>query len=202
MVLYPLSYGGRARGYRPGVARAATAACGQLATVSHPPEIMVRIREDDSSESTVGHHTKDKGDIGVAKALADLVTKRYQVLLPLTEHAPFDLVAYRDGRFLRIQVKYRSMTESGVVEVTFESVWSDRHGLHKRPVDKTEIDLFCIYCPDTDLCYYLRPQDHAGSVKLRIVPSRNNQRTGVWRAADFLEVPEVGREFGDESPSL
>jgi hypothetical protein len=54
------------------------------------------------------HHTKDKGDIGVAKAHADLVTQGYVVLFPATEHAPFDLVAYRNGEFERVQVKYRS----------------------------------------------------------------------------------------------
>ena len=45
------------------------------------------------------HHTKDKGDLGVAKAFADLVSRGYAVLFPATEHAPFDLVSYRDGRF-------------------------------------------------------------------------------------------------------
>jgi hypothetical protein len=45
----------------------------------------------------VAHHTKDKGDLGVAKAHADLVSQGYVVLFPATEHAPFDLVAYRDG---------------------------------------------------------------------------------------------------------
>lgn len=47
----------------------------------------------------VRHHTKDKGDLGVAKAHADLVTKGFYVLFPTTEHAPFDLVAYADGAF-------------------------------------------------------------------------------------------------------
>lgn len=55
----------------------------------------------------VRHHTKDKGDLGVAKVFADLVSKGFMVLFPATEHAPFDLVAY-DGGFLRVQVKYRS----------------------------------------------------------------------------------------------
>lgn len=45
------------------------------------------------------HHTKDKGDLGVAKAYADLVAKGFDVLFPTTEHAPFDLVAYAEGTF-------------------------------------------------------------------------------------------------------
>lgn len=138
------------------------------------------------------HHTKDKGDLGVAKAIADLIGKGYQVMLPMTEHAPFDLVAYRSGRFLRVQVKYRSMGPTGTVDVDFKAVWSDRQGIHKRRIDRTEIDIFCIYCPETDTCYYLCPPIGQDSVKLRITPSRNNQRTGVWFAEDHLVVPDGG----------
>ena len=54
------------------------------------------------------HHTKTKGDLAVAKALADLSEQGFVVLLPLTEHAPFDLVAYAASRFVRVQVKYRT----------------------------------------------------------------------------------------------
>jgi hypothetical protein len=47
----------------------------------------------------VKHHTKDKGDLGVAKAHADLVSEGFTVLFPATEHAPIDLVAYGAGEF-------------------------------------------------------------------------------------------------------
>jgi len=54
------------------------------------------------------HHTKNKGDLGVLKAQADLAEQGYMVLLPLTEHHAFDLAIYKDGVFKRVQVKYRS----------------------------------------------------------------------------------------------
>ena len=34
------------------------------------------------------HHTKDKGDIGVAHAIADLVDQGFVVLTTICEHAP------------------------------------------------------------------------------------------------------------------
>ena len=67
------------------------------------------------------HHTKDKGDLGVAKAQADLVQRGYLVLTPFSEHAPFDLVAYREHEFLRIQVKYRSAAK-GVLTHRLQNV--------------------------------------------------------------------------------
>ena len=134
------------------------------------------------------HHTKDKGDLGVAKAYADMVAQGWLMLMPTTEHAPFDLVAYRDGEFRRIQVKYRS-GRAGMLIVDFRSGWSDRHGVHKLPIDKAAIDLVCIYCPETDQCYYLDPTQHRLSVTLRLTPTRNNQVAGVLNAADYRKMP-------------
>lgn len=136
------------------------------------------------------HHTKDKGDLGIAKAHADLVGHGFMVLFPATEHAEFDLVAYRAGRFDRVQVKYRS-AQSGTISVQFRSIWADRHGTHTKPSDKSEVDVTCIYCPETDACYYLRPHDHGKSVTLRVTPSRNGQERGVLLAATYRDFPEA-----------
>lgn len=134
------------------------------------------------------HHTKDKGDLGIAKAHADLVSKGYIVLFPATEHAPFDLVAYRDGGFCRVQVKFRS-GRTGSISVHFRSVWNDRNGTHMKPTDKAGIDVVCIYCPETDECYYLQPSDYRQSVTLRVTPSRNGQQVGVLLASEFRNLP-------------
>lgn len=135
-----------------------------------------------------GHHTKDKGDLGVAKAHADLAAKGFTVLFPATEHAPFDLVAYSDGEFHRLQVKYRS-ARTGAVTVKFRSSWADQNGIHTTPTDKNAIDVVCIYCPDTDECYYIRPTTHNYSVTLRVAPSRNGQISGVLTAASCRRFP-------------
>lgn len=134
------------------------------------------------------HHTKDKGDLGSAKAHADLVGQGFVVLFPATEHAAFDLVAYKDSRFFRIQVKYRA-TRSGAVRVQFRSVWADRYGTHMKPSDKTGLDVLCIYCPETDACYYLRPSHHSQSVTLRVTPAKNGQETNILRADAFRAFP-------------
>lgn len=138
----------------------------------------------------VKHHTKDKGDLGVAKVHADLVGKGFTVLFPATEHAPFDLVAYAAGEFHRLQVKYRS-ARSGAVTVKFRSMWTDRNGTHTTPTDKGEIDAVCIYCPETDDCYYVKPAEHGASVTLRIASSKNGQHLRVLDAACFRELAPI-----------
>ncbi|MGK2865069.1 MAG: group I intron-associated PD-(D/E)XK endonuclease [Mycobacterium sp.] len=146
----------------------------------------------------VGHHTKDKGDLGVAKAYTDLVTKGFMVLFPATEHAPFDLVAYRTGTFHRVQVKYRS-ARGGAVQLNLRSTWSDRNGVHTTPIDKASVDAICIYCPETDECYYIRPTDHGASVNLRIAPTKNGQHKRILEAAAFRDLPDVRATTADES---
>ena len=135
------------------------------------------------------HHTKDKGDLGVLKAQLDLFEQGYTVLLPLTEHSPFDLVAYRDGEFRRIQVKYRSIDRTGKIEIKFSTCWADRNGTHTVPVDKDEVDLYCVYCPDSDECYYLEPASFRSNVSLRVRAPKNGQIKGVKYAADYRRAP-------------
>jgi len=136
------------------------------------------------------HHTKSKGDLGVLKAQVTLFEQGYLSLLPQTEHSEFDLVAYKEGIFKRVQVKYRSVDKKfGTISLHFSSVWSDKNGNHIVPVNKDEIDVYCIYCPETDLCYWLNPKDFGQSVTLRVETSKNNQKAKVHLASDYTMVP-------------
>lgn len=135
------------------------------------------------------HHTKDKGDLAVFKAQVSLCEQGYVVCTPQTEHAPFDLVAYKGGEFLRVQVKYRAAV-NGRVALMLASSWADRSGSHHKPYDKADIDVWCVFCPDTDRCYYVRSSDVDGvSLTLLLNPPRNNQQQGIRMAVDFERVP-------------
>jgi hypothetical protein len=144
------------------------------------------------------HHTKTKGDLGVMAAAYDLTKKGFIVCFPMTEHAPFDLIAYAGGQSLRVQVKYRTLSR-GCVSVQFVAVWSDRHGVHRQRVDKEEIDLVCIYSPDTERCYYVDPNACAQSISLRVVPAANCQSMDVRPADEFLDIPERLRRARQDS---
>ena len=135
------------------------------------------------------HHTKEKGDLGVLKAQVSLYEQGYLILQPVTEHAPFDLVAYKDGFFKRVQVKYKSTDKTGALTVHFRSSWADKHGTHMRAIDKDQIDLYCLYCPDTDECYYLDPKEFDKSATLRVKTPKNNQSKNIKLASDYRRVP-------------
>lgn len=135
------------------------------------------------------HHTKNKGDLGVLKAQLDLYEQGCAILMPLTEHESFDLVAYKEGAFKRIQVKYRSLNAKGVLEATLASAWADKHGTHRTVVDRAQIDIYCVYCPETDECYYFDINQVGGTVSLRITPPKNNQTKNVRFAKNYRTIP-------------
>lgn len=135
------------------------------------------------------HHTKSKGDLGVLKAQVDLFEQGFTICVPQTEHAPFDLAVYRNGEFLRVQVKYRKVDRHGKIDIKFSTCWTDRHGTHTVLVNKREVDLYCVYCPDTDECYYLKPNSFQSNATLRVRAPQNGQSRGVNFAEDFRRVP-------------
>ena len=98
-------------------------------------------------------------------------------------------MAYRQGEFRRVQVKYRSVDRSGKVDIKFSTCWADGNGIHTVPIDKNQVDLYCVCCPDTDECYYLKPQDFGSTATLGVETPKNGQARRINLAADFRRAP-------------
>lgn len=135
------------------------------------------------------HHTKNKGDLGVLKVKLDLFQQGFLILVPETEHAPFDLVIYKDGVFKSVQVKFRNLNRHGALDIPFRSSYSTSKGVITKSVNKANIDIYAVYCPETDECYYFDPKEFNRSVCLRVKTSLNNQQQGIRNAFEFKKVP-------------
>lgn len=138
----------------------------------------------------MSHHTKDKGDLAVAKTIAHLLEHNIRVCLPLSEHLPFDLIAVMpDMKTLRrVQVKYRNQNELGCLKVPFSSNYYNSKRIYSKPVNLDHIDTYAIYCPNVDEGYYVPVAElrkAARTISLRIQPTKNSQQKGVWHARDF-----------------
>ncbi|GAA6619108.1 group I intron-associated PD-(D/E)XK endonuclease [Scytonema sp. NUACC26] len=96
------------------------------------------------------HHTKNKGDIAAAKAIADLTVKGYLVFTPVVcEHLPFDLIAYKNSKCYRIQAKY-----AGDNRVIKKTIWVDKNGTHQKKYQEDDFDFYAVYLPDIDKVVY------------------------------------------------
>jgi hypothetical protein len=132
------------------------------------------------------HHTKSKGDIGLAKVIADLMLKGYTPCIPLSEHQPYDLVAVgKGGKVFKLQVKYASLKPNGTVEIRFRSSWADKNGSHIRHYRKEEFDLYAIYCPEKEAVLYI-PNSSTCPKAVRFDITMNNQKRNVKWAKEYL----------------
>jgi PD-(D/E)XK endonuclease len=128
----------------------------------------------------IDHHTKGKADLAVAKTIADLTVKGYVIFTPLIcEHLPFDLVAWKENKFLKIQVKY-----SGTGKIFAYTTWNDKHGNHHRQYQKDDFDYYAIYLPEKDRVIY--PSfDYRGIIIRTDIP---NSGCAFYWWEDFLEI--------------
>ncbi|MGH3110693.1 MAG: group I intron-associated PD-(D/E)XK endonuclease [Gaiellaceae bacterium] len=91
------------------------------------------------------------------------------------------------SRLLRVQCKWAPRIRD-VVLVRCRSCRRTRDGLQYRGYTAAEIDMIAAYCPDLDRSYLISADSFDGRVQLylRLSPSRNNQRSGVNWADDFV----------------
>ena len=132
-------------------------------------------------------HTKRKGSIAELAVATQLVQEGWNVLLPYGENTRYDLVAERDGRFIRLQVKYCT-PKDGTLNVNCASSnnWSVLQYTAK------EIDAIAVYDPVAETAYFVPVADlRKGHMKLRLVPTKNGQKVKVRFAKDFYELRDA-----------
>jgi hypothetical protein len=141
------------------------------------------------------HHTKDKGDIATTQAIADLTKKGYAILVPaVSEHLPFDFVAFKENKFYRIQAKYSSDGR-----VKGQTSWNDKHGTHIHKYGINDFDYYAIYLSEKNIVIYPSIK-FSGSTFTIEVP---NSATPFYWYEDFLNFTDVAekktyKDFGKE----
>ena len=126
---------------------------------------------------------KLKGDIGATQVIADLSKKGFVIFTPVVcESLPFDLIAYKDGKFLRIQCKYSSCHT-----VSTGTSWSDKNGNHKKKYSDNDFEYFGIYYPDIDKVLYPSIKFRGAKISTEV----GNSATPFYWWEDFLELTDV-----------
>jgi PD-(D/E)XK endonuclease len=132
--------------------------------------------------------TRAKCNAAEASVLRALVDHGLHVLTPFGDGHPYDLVIHvpRTNVFLRVQCKCARPSSNGCV--LFNGRTTD-HGRGRLSYSGLA-DLFGVYAPLTGAVYLLPVSEITGfEGRLRLRPTRNNQRCGVRMAADY----EIGQ---------
>lgn len=133
------------------------------------------------------HHTKTKGDIGIAKVICDLTVKGYEVFTPLSEHSKTDLIAIVDNKPLRLQVKYVGQS---VFCVPKSTSWADKKGNHVTKYSTNDFDYFAIYLEVVDKIIY--PASSFLGVTIRCEKALNNNP--IYWYEDFLGFTDTAEK--------
>lgn len=138
-----------------------------------------RVESSSLSRPTNGY--KRIGDISEAMVIARLLKDGDVVLKPFGDNERFDLVAYSNEEFIRIQVKTGRLKNGAVVFATCN------HGRDFESKSyKGDADMFMVYCPETDKVYAVPVDDcKETACSLRVDAPKNKQIKKIRLAKDF-----------------
>lgn len=132
---------------------------------------------------TPGH----KGGIAETAIAAHAVRLGIDVYRPVVDGTRCDLIfQWEDASLCRVQCKW-GRPAPGKIIVPARTSRLTPAGYVRTTYDETQIDAFVVYFQPLDECYYLPIEEFAGlaSPHLRLLPAKNNQRSGVKMAADY-----------------
>ena len=118
---------------------------------------------------------KQKGNAGMALAIAYFGTNGYTISIPLNDTQWYDLIVEKDGIFQTVQCKF---TASERNSISFRST-GGTNGVAYDSILNHSLDL--LFCADKDLNMFvipmkdLREADNSNSIILRTSPNANNQ---------------------------
>lgn len=131
------------------------------------------------------------GELAVAK---DLVKRGYYVFGEvLSDAAPVDIIAMKDGKLLRIQVKTTNAGKRQTVGLKLIATGPSGHGSRTRRYTSDEIDVFACYVLDRDLVLYVNSKateiEGKNGLTIRLEPTVNNNTKKVNYYTKYTDVP-------------
>jgi hypothetical protein len=134
-------------------------------------------------------HPKLVGDQAEAMVIARLVQAEKTVLLPFGENQRYDIVLDEGDRFVRIQCKTGRLRNGAINFPTCSTSYhhpNNRGTIHYRHTYSGQVDMFGVYCPETDGVYLVPVAGTPGfQASLRLAQSKNNQSKRVRWARDY-----------------
>lgn len=138
-----------------------------------------------------------KGAIAEAGVTAAALHAGVGVLRPVSEGMRYDLVFDVGDRFLRVQCKWACLGDGVVTAILRTSRHTPTNGYVHTTYSAREVDCCALYCDELRRTFLVPIAEVAGaaSVRLRLTPARNNQRSRV-RMADDYDLAKMIHDLG------
>lgn len=100
---------------------------------------------------------KEKGNSGMAMAIAYFATNGYTVSIPLNDTQDYDLIVEKDSKFRSVQVKATGCKrKNGIYQVALKSCGGTKGKIYKTIVDTKVDDIFIL---NEEFEMYLIPRE-------------------------------------------
>ena len=119
------------------------------------------------------------GAVGVARVTGALLRCGYNVLAPIEDFSGYDLVAEKDGKFYRIQVKTAQVMEPNRTKYRFTTACGNGVNCAKRLI--TGVDYVACWAMSDDL-FWLIPIAKCKTITTKLCPSTGQS----WRVFSSL----------------
>lgn len=136
--------------------------------------------------------SRKKGDIAEKLFELECIKRDIDVYKPVSSGGRVDYLACIDGQYKKVQIKYIS-TYRDRISISFTKNQNGRRTEDGKPVYKKycnqEIDLFLVYCPDTNEWYNIPIElsdTNRGLTLTTLNVTRNNQAKRVRYSYDYI----------------
>jgi len=119
------------------------------------------------------------GAVGVARVTGALLRCGFNVLAPIEDFSGYDLVAERDGKFHRIQVKTAQVVEPNRTKYRFTTACGNGFNAAKKLI--TGVDYVVCWAMSDDL-FWLIPIAKCKTITTKLCPSTGQS----WRVFSSL----------------
>ena len=135
------------------------------------------------------------GSIAESRVLTELLKCEFSVFVQFSGKEPFDLAAYRDGIFVRIQVKsttVRSLKGDSFI-VQLKSVRHNRTKNTIKRFDSSLCDVLAVYVDELDRVCFIRASDLEGQCCFQIADAGKSSNKRLRFGVDDESVLETWR---------
>jgi len=140
-------------------------------------------------------NTNEKGNIGQIEVIRDLAKLGYEIFLPMHDYSAVDLIAMKDSKIYRLQIKYRTLNR-GMIDIQFSTTINGK----KVPINFELIDGWAVYCPEIDSVVYVGKDDvdmEKRTFSFRLTSGGNQVNKNKDRRKVYTELGRIS----DWSPS-
>lgn len=93
-------------------------------------------------------NTKQKGSLAVAQCISKLYTMGYEVLLPVGDRKPYDLIFDDGEKLYKVQAKYAGMTSRSKCVAGLRITGGNQSYNYAKKYKDTEFDYLYVYTAD------------------------------------------------------